>query len=242
MTEIAQRVRRWAGRVRRTPLHPQWLLGNQDTTATWIRTHARGTVLDVGCADRWVESRLPACCEYVGLDYLPTGGVLYEARPHVFADAARLPVREGSMDTVIMLEVLEHVRHPSEALAEVARVLSPGGLLLLTMPFLYPVHDAPHDFQRYTVHGLVRELEAAGLSVGTVAPSLGSAESAGLLFNLAIGGMVSEAIEHGRGSLLLAPLAVVLVPIVNVGCWLLGKLLPNWQALTAGYRLVASRP
>lgn len=242
MTAIAQRIRRWSGKLRRTPLHPQWLLGNQDRTAAWIHAHARGTVLDTGCADRWVESRLPKGCEYVGLDYLPTGGVLYEACPHVFADAARLPFREGSVDTVLMLEVLEHVRHPSEALAEAARVLRPGGSLLLTVPFLYPVHDAPHDFQRYTVHGLVREMEAAGLSIGDVGPSLGSAESAGLLFNLAIGGMMSEAIERRSGSLLLAPLAAILVPVANIGCWLLGKVLPNWQALTAGYRLVAHRP
>lgn len=242
MTKAAQRIRRWSRVLRRTPLHPQWLLGNQDGTTDWIRSHARGTVLDIGCADRWIESRLPPGCEYVGLDSLVTGGSLYAARPDVFADAGRLPVREGSVDTVLMLEVLEHVRHPSDALAEVARVLRPGGSLLVTIPFLYPVHDAPHDYQRYTAHGLVRELEAAGLSVESPSPSLGSAESAGLIFNLAVGGMVSEALERRSVSLLLAPVAAVVVPVVNLGCWLLGKVMPDWEALTAGYRVLAQRP
>lgn len=239
--QVAGHLRRWMKPLRRTPLHPQWLLGSNADTAAWIRQWASGRVLDIGCADRWACKVLPQGCEYVGLDYPLTGGALYLARPDVFGDAARLPFRDASVDTVVLLEVLEHLRRPDEALSEIARVLRPGGILLLTLPFLYPVHDAPHDYQRYTPFGLVREIESSGLLPEAPVPTLGSAQSAGLLFNLALAGMLNEAIQQRRLSMLLAPFVALMIPAVNVGCWLLALLLPRWPALTSGYRIRAVR-
>lgn len=237
-------IRAVAELFRRTPLHPQWLLGTSQGLRSLIRDLPPGLVLDVGCASRWVERILPGGCHYVGLDSQVTGKALYDARPDVYADASRLPLSDGSVDTVMLLEVVEHLPRPGDALAEAARVLKAGGRLILTMPFLYPVHDAPHDYQRYTEHGLVREIEAAGFRVGEgdVKPGLGSAETAGLVACLALGGMLMQALERRSPALLLAPLLVLSVPFINLVCWLLGRLLPDWPALTAGYQVVASKP
>lgn len=242
MTAPAPHLRQWLQWLRRTPLHPQWLLGSKARTKDWVGQHSRGRVLDIGCADRWIEPHLPGGCDYIGLDYLATGGLMYGARPDIFADASRLPLRDASIDTVLMLEVLEHLRHPAQALSEITRVLRPGGQLLLTMPFLYPVHDAPHDYQRYTCHGLAREMEAAGLIADSPTANLGSIQTAGLLLNLALGGTASRAIADKHVSAVLLPLIVVAIPAVNLTCWLLGKFLPNWPALTAGYCVKATRP
>lgn len=242
MTSPAPRLRRWLKSLRRTPLHPQWLLGNDTRTIEWIRSHASGRTLDIGCADRWIEPHLPEGCDYVGLDYLATGGLLYGARPDIFANASRLPLPDASINTVLLLEVLEHLRHPAQALAEIARVLRPGGRLLLSVPFLYPVHDAPHDYQRDTCHGLMREMEAAGLLADQPATTPGSVETGGLLLNLALGGMGSRAIADRHVSIVMLPLIVIAIPTVNLTCRLLGKLLPDWPALTAGYRIKAIRP
>lgn len=242
MITSASRLRQFLKPLRRTPLHPQWLLGSNVRTIEWIRKHATRQVLDIGCADRWVESHLPEGCDYIGLDYPPTGGLLYRARPNIFADASRLPLPDASIDTVLLLEVLEHLHQPGHALSEIARVLRPGGCLLLTVPFLYPVHDAPHDYQRYTCHGLMRDMEAIGLVSDKPAANLGSIETSGLLLNLALGGMISQSIEQKQISIVLLPLIGISIPVINLTCWLLGKLLPAWPALTAGYRIRAIRP
>lgn len=90
--------------LRRTPLHPQWLLGDMRDAGRWVRESASGRVLDIGCADRWIEPFLAPDCEYVGLDYPVTGRDLYGARPDVFGDASRLPFPDACFDTVLCLK------------------------------------------------------------------------------------------------------------------------------------------
>ena len=141
------RLRRLARGLARTPIHPQWLLTRVTPPVEWLNVHDGDTVLDVGCGTRWLEAALPRGVRYVGVDH-PNPGERYGTRPDAYADAARLPVADGSVTAVAMFEVLEHVREPTAAVREAARVLAPGGRLVVTMPFLYPVHDAPYDFQR----------------------------------------------------------------------------------------------
>lgn len=236
------RLRAMVDLVRRTPLHPQWLLGARRAVTARIRSLPPGRVLDIGCATRWVEQALRPGSEYVGIDHYATGTMMYGARPDVIGDAASLPLGNSCVDAVVMLEVLEHLRHPHEALLEIARVLRPGGRLLLSMPFLYPIHDAPHDYQRYTLQGLTREIESAGLRVEEASPNLGSAQTAGLIACIAMGGMSVEALRLRSPSVLLLPLVAVAVPVINLMAWIAGKLLPTWPAITAGYAVVASRP
>ena len=235
-------LKRVASFVRNTPLHPQWLLvGNRDT-ARWVAGHAKGRTLDIGCADRWIERWLPPGTQYLGLDYYLTGKHLYHARPDVFGDAGLLPFADESVDTVLILEVVEHLRQPQDALREISRILRPQGGMLLSIPFLNPVHDAPHDYQRLTVHGIVRDVEASGMRVETVIPILGSIETAGLLACLAAGGTVMRLLENRSPLLLLAPIVLLMIPLINVVSWLSARLFPSWDALTVGYRLYATKP
>lgn len=61
-----------------------------------------------------------------------------------------LPLQSNSFDTVICSDVIEHLVQPLILFSEINRVLKPGGYLLLNYPFLYGIHEAPHDHQRYT--------------------------------------------------------------------------------------------
>lgn len=77
-------------------------------------------------------------------------------------------VADASVDTLLCSEVLEHVPHPSVALAEFARIVTPGGALVLSVPFLARLHEEPYDFYRYTRHGLQTLLDEAGFEVDEI--------------------------------------------------------------------------
>jgi SAM-dependent methyltransferase len=84
--------------------------------------------------------------------------VNFDIAPHENADVAgdgeRLPFRDGVFDGALLDAVIEHLARPQVVVAEVRRVLKPGGVVLAQVPFLYPFHAAPHDYQRFTPAGL----------------------------------------------------------------------------------------
>jgi hypothetical protein len=64
-----------------------------------------------------------------------------------------------------LFEVLEHVWPASTVLSEIQRVLRQDGTLYLSVPFLYPIHDAPNDFHRFTIHGIRHYLDYGGFHI-----------------------------------------------------------------------------
>ena len=126
--------------------------------------------------------------------------------PDASCFAEGLPFRSGSFDVVLATEVLEHVTDAEAAAEEIRRVLRPGGSLLATVPFIYPVHEAPYDFRRFTHHGLRSLVERHGFVDATVSPKGG----VGLLAtHFAIGGLVQVLDRLGDPD---RPLALRAVP------------------------------
>lgn len=101
--------------------------------------------LDIGCGDSYYKNLFP---NRVAFDIDP------ERKPDVIGDVHQLPFPNETFDIVVCIEVLEHLHTPSLALAEIQRVLRKNGLLLLTTRFIYPLHDTPHDYFRFTRYGL----------------------------------------------------------------------------------------
>lgn len=81
-----------------------------------------------------------------------------EATPEVdiIADGHLLPFKDSVFDAVISEAVLEHVHTPNRVVAEIYRVLKPGGYICVAVPFLQGYHASPHDYQRWTVPGIVQ--------------------------------------------------------------------------------------
>ncbi|MBR9909047.1 MAG: class I SAM-dependent methyltransferase [Gammaproteobacteria bacterium] len=76
-------------------------------------------------------------------------------KPDIVADITAMPeLGSAEYDCVFLMEVLEHVREPDKALAEIRRVMRDDGVLLLSSPFIFEAHDLPHDYYRYTRQGL----------------------------------------------------------------------------------------
>jgi SAM-dependent methyltransferase len=75
-------------------------------------------------------------------------------KPQIVADAHDLPFADGEFSLVLCTEMLEHVADPTTVAAELMRVLEQGGHLILTTRFVYPLHEVPHDYWRFTKYGL----------------------------------------------------------------------------------------
>lgn len=72
----------------------------------------------------------------------------------VVADIHELPFRDSSIDGIMSVAVLEHVKNPQAVITEMYRVLKPGGKIYNLIPFMQPFHASPHDYQRYTLPGI----------------------------------------------------------------------------------------
>ena len=105
------------------------------------------------------------------------------ARPDVVHDLERpFPIPDGHYDHALLINVLEHVFDYRQLLAEAARIVKPGGSVIIVVPFLLPIHPSPHDYWRFTGEALKKECEALGLSGITVTSLGGGAFAARYLF------------------------------------------------------------
>lgn len=105
----------------------------------------KGTVLDIGSAES-PYSFLMGRTLSVDIRLFP--GV------KILADASSLPFKDSSFSSVLCTELLEHVLRPDMVVSEIHRVLFPGGRLILTVPFLFPIHKDPKDYHRFTEDGI----------------------------------------------------------------------------------------
>jgi SAM-dependent methyltransferase len=107
---------------------------------------------------------------YCGVDLAVGDAAWNYGNIDVLTDLAHLPFRSGSFDAAINVVTLEHLREPAQALAEIARTLASGGQLLIVAPHEWEVHQAPHDYFRYTRYGLEHLLTKAGLEPREIRP------------------------------------------------------------------------
>lgn len=136
-----------------------------------IPVHAR--VLDVG-AGECKYARLLAHTKYVSTDLVFSSDKHDFSGLDVISDASSIPFLDETFDTVLNFVTMEHVPDPLQVVAEMSRVLRPGGKLYAIIPLVRPEHLVPYDFHRFTRYGIERLLGDAGFVVDRSEGSNGS--------------------------------------------------------------------
>ena len=205
----------------------------------------RGTLADVGAGAQPFRDLLPREVRYIAVD-------IEEAEQHFgyravdtrYFRGARLPLTDGEAETVLCTETLEHVEEPATFLRELRRVLSPGGRLILTVPFAARWHFVPHDYWRFTPAGLEQVLAHAGFREIRVYARGGALAVAGykvwglVLLLLAGNG------RRGVAGALARLLGAALLPMgaIAVLAGHLGLKFPGTAEDTLGYTVLARGP
>ena len=110
---------------------------------------------------------------YCGVD-LAVGDAAWDySRLDAVADLTALPFAGGTFQAALHIVTIEHLCEPAAALAEIGRVLETGSCLLLAAPHEWEVHQAPHDYFRYTRYGLNYLLRKAGFEPVELRPAGG---------------------------------------------------------------------
>jgi len=118
-------------------------------------------VLDAGAGEGNYRDRFQAH-RYCGLDLGVGDGEWDYSKLDVLGDLSLLPFRDGAFEATLNVVTLEHVKEPARVIEELARILEPGGRLLIIAPHEWEEHQQPHDYFRYTRYGLRYLLERAG--------------------------------------------------------------------------------
>jgi len=120
-----------------------------------VLSHIRGRVVDLGCGIApYKKDILKVAEEYIGVDWDKSAHD--QNHVDIFSDLSEtIPIKSKYVDTVVAFQVLEHIPEPDLFLSECCRILKPGGRIVLTVPFMWHIHEAPHDYFRFTRYGLV---------------------------------------------------------------------------------------
>jgi SAM-dependent methyltransferase len=191
-----------------TPLDPLWIAKRSLRRALRsVAPRARGRLLDVGCGVKPYRALFPAVTEHLGIE---RPGTLSKSRVvDVWGDALALPFRAASFDTVLCSEVLEHVPEPGRLFEEAARMLKPGGMLILSTPQVWGLHEEPFDYYRFTRYGLSHLARASGLEVVEVHATCGT-------FAM-VGQRLSSFLFYSTGAYRVAAANALLRPLLALG-------------------------
>lgn len=196
----------------------------------------KGVVYDLGCGKRpYEQDILQVADDYIGVDWAET---LHGLQADIVADLNRpLPVDDAVASTVVSFQVLEHLSEPQGMLNEAFRILRNNGIIIVTAPFQWWVHEAPHDYFRYTRYGLTHMLAKAGFVDIEVKAVTGFWSMWVLKFNY-------HTTRYIRGSKLLRILARALLTPIWFAGQIIAPLLDRYdfnEAETAGYVVTASK-
>jgi SAM-dependent methyltransferase len=131
---------------------------------------AHGALLDIGCGNKPYERMFASrVTSHTGCDVTQSS----EERVDVLCSATSIPLPSECFDTVLCTQVIEHVVDHQALLREAHRLLRPHGIIILSGPLYWPLHEEPHDYFRFTEHGFRYLLEHARFEKVEIFPNGG---------------------------------------------------------------------
>jgi SAM-dependent methyltransferase len=130
----------------------------------------KGRLLDFGCGAKPYQSFFTVD-EYIGVDFENEGHSHDYEDIDVFYDGKTIPFPDQHFDSILTTEVFEHVFNLPELLTELNRVLKPGGMMLVTCPFVWNEHEVPNDYARYSRFAMEDLLTKNGFTVQAIEKS-----------------------------------------------------------------------
>jgi len=121
----------------------------------------KGIVLDIGGRDRGRFKKPKDKVEkWIFVD------IEEKHNPDIVLDVTDMnKIKNESIDVINAIELFEHVENPEKGLKECRRVLKKNGVMILSIPFLYPIHADPYDFQRWTKDKWKKNLKEVGFKI-----------------------------------------------------------------------------
>lgn len=197
----------------------------------FLTEHATAaTTLEVGAKDRPYRDLFPNTL---------AGDIAVVPGLDACFDAHHLPFATGAFGCILCTEVLEHCAQPARVLAEFWRALAPGGKLILSTRFIFPLHDAPHDYFRFTRYGLALLAEGAGFREVHIQEEAATVETMAVLMQR-LGAQADWKLPLAKAALFGgAQLVVRLGGLLKTEYGDLRKSRPEHAILASGYYLVA---
>lgn len=196
----------------------------------------KGKVLDIGGTKNNKRGNFrPVLDKVISWQYVNSNP---DTQPDFCCDAAGIPAKDGSFDTIIMTELLEYVTDVQAVLNEAYRLLSPNGTCLVSVPFLNPVHgDSFIDRQRFTALKLKELSSTAGFGIVSIEPM-------GTLFSVIYDFLyVSFSYARTRPNALTAKLArQIIKPFKPLCLWLDSFSHDTKKYINTGYFVVLKKP
>lgn len=218
------------------PWHFQWLaVKDLRRDLRRILSPLKGRILDIGCGNKPYQSLADLAEEYIGLD------VCDNPKVDIVVDSMKpWPLESSSFDTVLCTQVLEHVPHTEQLLRGIQEVMKPGGLLIVTAPFIYNAHGIPEDYHRFSVYGMEKLLSESFEIVETKSQG-GVGSTIGILCLNWLETMSTgcKLLRLLKG--LFLPLWIPFCFLINLTGWLMDKI-DGTQAFYSNVLLVAKKP
>jgi SAM-dependent methyltransferase len=203
-----------------------------------LRRHARGALLDLGCGQVPLFGMYRSLVSSVTcVDWAARGEVSHLDLQADLNHPLSLP--DANFDTVLATDVFEHVSEPRGLFREISRLLRPDGTLIAGVPFLYWIHEEPHDYYRYTEFALRELCTENGLKVSSVEPYGGAPE---IVFDT-----LAKTVSYGRlGTMAVGRWMAMGIVLLGQACGgsSVGRRVSRATARSfpLGYCLIATKP